>query len=247
MMDLKQAGQFLAAFILTMVLSLIAGHLFGTTHGLMLATAFIGWADASVGATPQKRGEAGIAAGGLFRKGVQAWSKATTDGNGTIYFLAEIPSDAIITELKLMNAALTGATSADVGLFEIDPSLENFGGPNQTAAQYYAGSPAGGVPVTVAAPKIDAGAIYMSAVDISAGNAITAALDLIFGSSSNLLTQTVTAASNPSLAILNYKLWNLLGFTDPKWKSDSYALGLRLNTAGSAAGKLAVPYSYIQG
>lgn len=209
--------------------------------------AFIGWVDANVGATPQKRGEAGVAAGGRFFKGIQTWTKKTTDANGTIYFLAEIPSDAIITELKLMNDALSGATSADVGLFEVDPGLQNLGGANQTAAQYFAGSPAGGVPVTVAAPKIDAGAVYMSAVSIAAGNAITAPLDLINGASSNLTTQTVTAATNPGLLILNYKLWNLLGFTDPKWKSDSYTLGLRLNTAGSATGNLAVPYSYIQG
>ena len=60
--------------------------------------AFIGWADGNVGALPQKRGEAGVAAGGRFFKGVQSWAKKSTDGNGTIYFLAEIPSDAIITE-----------------------------------------------------------------------------------------------------------------------------------------------------
>lgn len=209
--------------------------------------AFIGWVDASVGALPQKRGEAGVATGGHLRKGVQTWAKKTTDGNGTIYFLAEIASDAIITEIKLWNDALTGASSADVGIFEIDPGLSNLGGASSTTGNYLAGSPAGGVPVTVAAPKVDAGAIFMSAKDISGGFALTAAYDVLFGANANIGTQTVTAASNPGLLILDYKLWALLGFTDPKWKSDSYALGLRLNTAGSAAGNLAVAYSYIQG
>ena len=209
--------------------------------------AFIGWVDANVGALPQKRSLPGVAAGGNFFKGVQSWTKKTTDGNGTIYFISSIPSDALITELTLMNDALTGATSADVGLFEMDKSLSNLGAVDQTAADYYAGSPAGGVPVTVAAPKIDAGAIYLSAKDISGGNAVTAPFNILNGASSNITTQTVTAATNPGLLVLGYKLWNVLGFTDPKWKSDSYVLGLRLNTAGSAAGNLTMPYSFVQG
>jgi hypothetical protein len=246
MKNIKEAGKLLFALGAMYGLSVLVSH-FGVAHGLVLATTFIGWADGSVGALPQKRGEAGVVTGGRIFKGTQAWAKKTTDGNGTIYFLAEIPSDAIITEIKLMNDALTGASSADEGIIEIDPGLSNLGGANQTAAQYYAGSPAGAVPVTVAAPKIDAGAIFMSANDISAGNTAASAKDVLFGSSANIASQTVTAASNPGLLIYNYKLWALLGFTDPKWKSDSYALGLRLNTAGSAAGNLAVPYSYVQG
>ncbi len=52
-----------------------------------------------------------------------------------------------------------------------------------------------------------------------------------------------------SYGMLNFgtKLWQLLGFTDPKWKSDNYVLGCRLNTAGSAAGNIVVRGRYIQG
>ena len=210
---------------------------------------FIGWVDPNVGATPQKRGEPGVAAGGLIRKATQTWTKKTTDGNGTIYFAQEVPADALLTELKLGNDALSGASSADVGLFEIDPSLQNLGGSNQTAATYYAGTPSNGSTPSSTNPKVDAGAIFMSAVSIAAGNAVTALLDLIFGSSSNLFAQTITTAggANPGLLLLNYKVWALLGFTDPKWKSDSYALGVRLNTAGSATGNLTLIHSYVQG
>lgn len=211
--------------------------------------AFIGWVDASVGATPQKRGEPGVVTGSIMRKGVQTWAKKTTDGNGTIYFAQQVPSDAIITEVKLLNDALSGATSADVGIFEIDPSLQNLGGPSTTVGNYYAATPSNGSTPSSTNPKVDAGNLYMSAVSIASGNPITAPLDLVFGSSSNLATQTITTAgaANPGLLILEYKLWALLGYTDPKWKSDAYALGLRLNTAGSAAGNIALICSWVQG
>lgn len=207
-------------------------------------TAFIGWVDPNIGGTPQKRGEPGVAAGGLVREFVQCWAKKTTDGNGTIYFLAEIPSDAIIIELRLLADALTGATSMDLGLAKIDPSLANIGGANQTAATYYAGASASGLPNST---PVDAGAIFVSALDIHAGYALGSEIDLLRGSSANLTTQTVTAGTNPGFLIYNYKVWALLGFTDPKWKEDSYALIMRLNTAGSAAGNLALRGRFIQG
>lgn len=243
MKNLKEAGNLVLALIAIAIVTLVAGH-YGLSHGLMLATAFIGWVDASVGALPQQRGEPGLAAGGHLFGFAQSWAKKTTDGNGTIYFVTELPSDAIIWDLKLYNDALTGATSADIGIFELDRSLSNLGTVDQTAADYYAGSPTTGTP-SVATPKVDAGNIFMAATDISAGSAEGSSRDAL----ANLVVQTITSLGATTFGFLNYgvKLWQLLGFTDPKWKSESYALGLRLNTAGAAAGNLALRGLYIAG
>jgi hypothetical protein len=153
-------------------------------------------------------------------------------------------SDALISELLLYNDAISGLTSMDIGLFEIDRSLSNLGTVDQTAADYYAGSPVGGIP-TVALPKVDAGAIFLSAYDAHLGNAQGSPYNAL----ANLVVQTVTTQTGATNGFLNYglKLWQLLGFTDPKWKSDSYAIGMRLNTAGSASGNLVLKGRYIQG
>ena len=206
--------------------------------------AFIGWVDANVGNLPQKRGEAGVAAGGEVQEFIQSWTKKTTDANGTIYFVSEIQSDALISELLLYNDAIAGLTSVDIGIFEIDPSLSNLGAVSQTAAAYYAGSPVGGIP-SVATPKIDAGTLFTAAYDAHSGNAQGSPYTAL----SNLVVQTISNQGGSTLGFLNYalRLWELLGFTDPKWKSDSYAIGLRANTAGSAAGNLVLKGRYIQG
>jgi hypothetical protein len=202
--------------------------------------AFIGWVDPNVGGTPVKRGQASIVAGGTFRKFAQSWTKATTDGNGTIYGLVEIPADGVLESLKLMNDALSGATSADFGLYELTTCA-----PGSTAA-VNAGSGTGTIPTQ---SQVDAGAILMSAADISAGHAVTAPLDILNGASSNLSAETVTSLGGTAKGLLVWgmKVWQLLGFTDPKWKSDSYLLGMRLNTAGSATGNLAIVGGFIEG
>lgn len=216
--------------------------LFSVAKGAVLATAFIGWVDANVGATPQKRGEPGLAAGGLVRGFVQSWAKKTTDGNGTIYFVSQIPSDAIITSLLLLQDALTGLTSLDVGLYKGDKGLASLGGPSSTTADYNAGASTSGLPNST---PVDAGAIFESAFDSHAG--------LAQGSERNVLTnlpvQTVTTLGATTNGFLNYglKIWALLGFTDPKWKEDSYVIGVRLNTAGSAAGNFVLRGNWIQG
>ena len=205
-------------------------------------TALIGWIDANVGATPQKRGQPGLCAGGLERGFVQTWTKATTDGDGTIYFVAEIPSDALITSLLLNNIATSGMTSLDIGLFKIDPTLPNLGGPSATATKYYAGCSVAGLPNST---PVDAGAIFVSALDANGG--------YLQGSEYNALsyiaTQTISTLGATTVGLSNYskKIWELLGFSDPKWKDDSYAIGLRLNTAGSAAGKFVLRGRWIQG
>jgi hypothetical protein len=204
--------------------------------------AFIGWIDANVGALPQKRGLAGVAAGGLVREFIQSWAKKTTDGNGTIYFCAEIASDALITMLELYNDAITGLTSADIGIFKVDKSLSNLGAVSTTAGDYYAGASTTGTPNST---PVDAGAIFLTATDISAGNAQGSPKNVL----TNIVVQTITTLGATTGGFLNYdlKLWQLLGFTDPKWKEDAYAIGMRLYTAGSAAGNLVLRGRWIQG
>jgi hypothetical protein len=47
-----------------------------------------------------------------------AWSVAAADAAGTVYrVFSNIPSDAIITSLDIMNEAVTGATGALIGLY----------------------------------------------------------------------------------------------------------------------------------
>ena len=206
-------------------------------------TAFIGWIDSNIGTTPpSKRGQPGLCAGGLERGFVQSWTKKTTDADGTIYFVAEVSSDALIVSLLLNNEVIAGMSSLDVGLFKIDPSLPNLGGSSQTAAKYYAGASVSGLPNST---PVDAGAIFVSALNASGGYLQGSE----YNAMSYIATQTVTTLGATTNGLLNYgkKVWELLGFTDPKWKDDSYAIGVRLNTAGSAAGNLVLRGRYIQG
>ena len=205
-------------------------------------TAFIGWVDANVAATPQKRGQPGLCAGGMERGFVQSWTKKTTDADGTIYFVSEVPSDALITSLLFFQDAIAGLTSLDVGLFKIDPGLSNLGGASQTAAAYYAGASVAGLPNST---PVDAGAIFVSGLDSHLGYAQGSEYNAL----SYIATETVTTLGATTNGLLNYglKVWELLGFTDPKWKEDSYAIGVRLNTAGAAAGNLVLRGRWIQG
>lgn len=204
--------------------------------------AFIGWVDANVGATPQKRGQPGLCAGGLERGFVQTWAKATTDGDGTLYFVAEVPSDALIVSLLLNNIATSGMTSLDIGLYKIDPTLPNLGGPSTTVANYKAGCSVAGLPNST---PVDAGAIFVSALDASGGYLQGSE----YNAMSYIATETITTLGAATNGLANYgkKVWELLGFTDPKWKEDSYAIGLRLNTAGSAVGRFVLRGRWIQG
>ena len=204
--------------------------------------ALIGWVDGNVGAVPQKRGKVGIAAGGLYRKAITAWTKATTDGNGTLYFIQEIPSDAIIADLLLNADAITGLTSASIGLFKVDPSFPAGGGPNTTLTNYYAGASTTGLPNST---LVDASAIFMALTNISGGYAEGSELN----AKSALVTQTITTLGAATNGFLNYgkKVWELLGYTDPKWKDDSYAIGMYVATAGSASGNLVLKSGWIQG
>jgi hypothetical protein len=49
---------------------------------------------------------------------IQAFAVAAADAAGTIYrVFPDIPSDAIVTELHIMNEAVTGATGALIGIY----------------------------------------------------------------------------------------------------------------------------------
>lgn len=74
-------------------------------------------------------------------------------------------------------------------------------------------------------------AILKALTDLSAGFAI--------GSESNCLSAV-------DLADLPKKLWQLLGYTDPGLKDDSYVLALTCATAGTAAGTITIRGTYIQ-
>ena len=56
---------------------------------------------------------------------ISAWAVAAADAAGTIYrVFPNIPSDAIITSLDIMNEAVTGASGALIGLYK---TVENGG------------------------------------------------------------------------------------------------------------------------
>jgi hypothetical protein len=207
-------------------------------------TAFIGWVSAQVGGTPIKVGYAGQVMGANMCAFVQSWTKKTTDGNGTIYFLNTINNDALMHSLKFNSDALSGCTSVDCGLFNVDPSLPEGGGPNQTAATYYTGYPTSGTPSGTNA-FVDAGAIFMSAVSFASGFAEGSEQDGL----SNINVQTTSNLGGATLGFLNYgyKIWQLLGTPDPKWIPAKLAIGVRLNTAGSATGNLVIRGTYVEG
>lgn len=217
-MNLKQAAYLAIAAIAVIAIQ----HMGHPVAGVILAAATIGWADANLSATPVKRGDPSRIAGADVCELLQPWVKATADGNGSIYYLANLPADAVITDLSLLNDALMGCTSVDIGVYRLnrDGTVAN------TAVGAGAGS--GGAK----SDGSDAGAIFASAVDISGGNAA--------GSPKNMLLAL-------TIANTGVKLWSLLGFTDPKLKDDRYILGMRLNTAGAATGNLSLKARFAQG
>lgn len=204
--------------------------------------AFIGWIDASVGALPQKRGEPGLAAGGHVFEFAQSWAKKTTDGNSSIYFITQIPSDAILTSLLFNMDAIANLTSQSFGIFKGDKSLSNLGTVSATAADYYAGASTTGLPNST---PVDASAILMAATDTHGGYALGSELNAM--SAVSVQTITTLGATTNGLLNLGLKVWQLLGFTDPKWKEDSYLIGSLLTTAGSNAGNMALRGRWIQG
>ena len=204
--------------------------------------AFKGWIDANVGALPQKRGFPSVAAGGLIRSFCQSWAKKTTDGDGSLYFVAEVPSDAILTSLLFNMDAIASLTSQSFGIFKLDKSLSNLGTVSSTSSDYYAGASTTGTPNST---PVDASAILCAATDTHNGYAVGSELNCL----SAVPVQTITSLGAATYGMLNFgiKLWQLLGFTDPKWKDDSYIIGSLLTTAGANAGNMVLRGTWLQG
>jgi hypothetical protein len=205
-------------------------------------TAFIGWIDSNVGGTPIKVGKAGVVMGANMDAFAISWTKKTTDVDGSLYFLTTINADALIHSLKLNCDSISGLSSASIGLFNVDPSLPFDGGPSQTLSAYYAGCSVSGLPNST---PVDAGAIFMALTDISGGSAEGSERDAL----ANLVVQTVTTLGATTAGFLNYgkKIWELLGFSDPKYANAKYAIGMKMATAGSASGNLCLRGAYVEG
>lgn len=81
-------------------------------------------------------------------RAISVFTPANGDLAGSIYRLFRIPSDAIILSLSMFNAAITGATSVNIGLYDV-LSFDGVGAIIGTGDQ------------------------FMTATDISAGTAVT--------------------------------------------------------------------------
>jgi hypothetical protein len=67
----------------------------------------------------KKLGNAPLVSGAAVITAIQAWSVAATDDATSVYrVFPNIPSDAIILSLEIMNEAVTGATGALIGLYK---------------------------------------------------------------------------------------------------------------------------------
>lgn len=174
--------------------------------------ATITWVDPNLSSIPVKRGQVSQMSGAQGRAFVNSWVKAVADGDGTIYYIAEISANAVFLSLLLNNDALAGATSASLGYYRLNAD--------------------GTISDTAKSDGTSGKAVLMSAADINAGSAI--------GSERNGLSAV-------SIANLEKKVWELLGFTNPGLKDDSYILALTLTTAGAATGNLALRGHYTQG
>jgi hypothetical protein len=175
-------------------------------------SATIGWVDSALSANPPKRGQTSKVAGSQVREFAQNWEKATGDGDGSIYYLAALPADAVLTGIKLNADALTGCTDVDLGIYKLNDD--------------------GTIVDTAKSDGSSAADILVNGWDPHSGAGMGSDKD---------------GMADLDISNLGVKLWNLLGFTDPKLKNEVYILGLRLNTAGSAAGTLAIRGRFAQG
>lgn len=170
------------------------------------------WTDANLVAQPPKRAASNKVVGGLSREFINIYAKlGAADGNGSILGFALIPSDAVLTELKLLSDALTGFSSVSVGLYRLDRDGQTFLD-------------------TAKSDGTSAKAILSALADLSAGFAV--------GSEHDCMNSVVIADRAK-------KVWELLGFSDPKLVDQSYVLAFTCATAGTAAGNLVLRGRYI--
>ena len=170
------------------------------------------WTDANLVGQPPKRAASYKVVGTHTREFVSPYAKlGAADGNGSILGFALIPSDAVLTELKLLSDALAGFTSVSVGLYRLDRDGQTFLD-------------------TAKSDGTSAKAILLALTDMNAGSAV--------GSERDCMAAVVIADRAK-------KVWELLGFTDPKLVDQSYVIALTCATAGTAAGNIVVRGRYI--
>lgn len=208
---LKEAGMLVLSFIAVALLSAFAAHFAGAA-GVVVAAAAVGWASSDLSGQPVKRGQSSKVAGAQERAFAQSWSKVAGDGDGSIYYVAEIPASAVFIGIAINNVALAGATSWSLGFYKLNDD--------------------GTISDTAKSDGTSGAALLMSAQDLNAGKAIGSDQD---------------GLADLGITNVGKKVWELLGFTDPKLKNDSYILGLKLTTAGAAAGGISVRGRFVQG
>ena len=65
-----------------------------------------------------KKGNPALVSGGQLRSFVSVFEVASGDDDGSIYKIAKLPANAILTSLTLNSDAITGLTSIDCGLYK---------------------------------------------------------------------------------------------------------------------------------
>lgn len=109
-----------------------------------------GYVDANYGATAPKLGNnIGGGNGGVVKTMIQSFVVGSTDAAGSIYRVFKgVSPDVVIKSVRLYNDALTGATSVSCGLYGV-------------------------LDYDLVGAIVGSGNQFASAVDISAGNAVT--------------------------------------------------------------------------
>lgn len=170
------------------------------------------WIDANVAAG--KKGQVSKVAGGQVSEFMSLYAKlGAADGDGSVLGFALIPADAVLTELKLLQDALTGFSSVSCGFYKLDNDGQTFLD-------------------TAKSDGTSASAVLQALADLSAGFAVGSEHDLM---------------SAVSIANRGKKVWELLGYTDPKKVDGRYVLALTAATSGTAAGNIVVRGRFIQG
>lgn len=166
------------------------------------------YVDANVGATPAKLSNNTAVMGGPVRCAIQSFAVASTDAAGSIYRIFKgMSPDIIIKSVRLFNDALTGASSVKFGAYGV---LDYDG--------------VGAI--------VGTGDQIASAIDISAGNAVTVT-PLVFDKSISIANREVP-------------LFTLVGHTQST-KLPAYDLCLTMTamTTG-ASGNVCVILEYVQ-
>lgn len=168
-----------------------------------------GYIDANIGATTQKLGNnIGSGNGGIVKKMVNCFVVGSTDAAGSIYRVFKgVSPDVVIQSVRIYNDALTGATSVSCGLYGV-------------------------LDYDLVGAIVGSGNQFASAIDISAGNAVTST-PLVFDKSL-------------SIANRNQPLYIVAGHTQlTKLPAYDICLTMTAMTTG-ATGNVCVMIDFVQ-